>query len=217
VNDDVGGSITRWLTRLEAGDVAAVQPLWERYFEALVGLARKKLCALRQPRTDVDEEDVALSAFHSFCAAARRGRFPRLEDREDLWRVLVYVTACKARDLRKRRSARKRGGGRVALEADLRPHADGDEAAVLDRIIGSEPSPEFAAQVAEECERMLRRLSDDTQRRIALLKLACYTHEEIREQLGCSPRTVTLKLELIRKRWGDETTRVPPSGSAPGS
>src|SRR5262249_34847907 len=122
----------------------------------------------------------------------------------DLWRVLVHVTACKARDLRKRRSARKRGGGRVALEADLRPHADGDEAAVLDRIIGSQPSPEVAAPVAEGCERMLPELTDDTQRRIALMKLACYTHEEIREQLGCALRTVTLKLELIRRRWESE-------------
>jgi DNA-directed RNA polymerase specialized sigma24 family protein len=204
VDDDAGGSITRWLTRLEAGDTEAVQPLWERYFEALVGLARKKLCALRQPRTDVDEEDVALSAFHSFCSGARHGRFPRLGDREDLWRVLVHITAWKALDLRKRRSARKRGGGRVALEADLRSRGDGDETAVLDQIIGSEPSPEFAAQVAEECERLLRRLTDDAQRRIALMKLACYTHEEIREQLGCSLRTVGLKLELIRRRWEEE-------------
>jgi DNA-directed RNA polymerase specialized sigma24 family protein len=204
VNDEVGGSITRWLTQLKAGDAEAVQPLWERYFEALVRHARHKLCALRQPRTDIDEEDVALSAFHSFCSGARHGRFPRLGDREDLWRVLVHITAWKALDLRKRRSARKRGGGRVALEADLRPGADGDETAVLDRIIGSEPSPEFAAQVAEECERMLLRLTDDTQRRIALMKLACYTHEEIREQLGCSLRTVGLKLELIRRRWEEE-------------
>jgi DNA-directed RNA polymerase specialized sigma24 family protein len=203
VDDDAGGSITRWLTRLEAGDAEAVQPLWERYFETLVGLARRKLCALRQPHTDVDEEDVALSALHSFCSGARRGRFPRLGDREDLWRVLVHITVCKALDLRKRRSARKRGGGRVALEADLRPRADGDETAVLDRIIGTEPSPEFAAQVAEECERLLRKLTDATQRRIALLKLACCTNEEIAKELDCSLRTVTLKLEVIRKRWGE--------------
>jgi DNA-directed RNA polymerase specialized sigma24 family protein len=179
----------------------AIQPLWEHYFEALVGLARKKLCALRQPRTDVDEEDVALSAFHSFCSGARHGRFPRLGDRGDLWRVLVHIAACKALDLRKRRSAQKRGGGRVALEADLRPRANADETAVLDQIIGSEPSPEFAAQVAEECEGLLRKLTDDAQRRIALMKLACYTNEEIARELDCSLRRVTLKLEVIRKRW----------------
>ena len=36
-------SVTQWLDRLKAGDPAAAQKLWERYFRRLVGLARKKL------------------------------------------------------------------------------------------------------------------------------------------------------------------------------
>jgi DNA-directed RNA polymerase specialized sigma24 family protein len=209
MTDDAGGSITQWLTQLKAGDAEAVQPLWERYFDTLVRLARKKLCASRRPRSDEDEEDVALSAFHSFCTAAQRGRFPRLDDREDLWRVLVHVTACKSCDRLQRLAAEKRGGGRVALEADLRPPPDGagQDRGVLDRIIGSEPSPEFAAELADDFERLLARLSDPVMRRIALMKLACYSHEEIREQLGCSLRSVTLKLELIRRRWEKELPR----------
>ena len=80
--------------------------------------------------------------------------------------------------------------------------ADGDdEGNPLDRIIGSEPSPEFAAMVAEEYRRRLEGLGDATLRRIAELKLACYSNEEIRQHLGCSLRSVTLKLELIRKKW----------------
>ena len=38
-------------------------------------------------------------------------------------------------------------------------------------------------------------------RLIAERKLACFTNEEIARELGVSLRTVTLKLELIRKRW----------------
>ena len=76
--------------------------------------------------------------------------------------------------------------------------ADGNP---LDRIIGSEPSPEFAAMVAEDYLRRLDELGDEKLRRIAELKLACYSNEEIRQQLGCSLRTVTLRLELIRKKW----------------
>jgi ECF sigma factor len=71
----------------------------------------------------------------------------------------------------------------------------------LDQIIGSEPSPDFAAMVAEEYCRRLDELGDESLRRIAELKLACYRNDEIRQQLGCSLRTVTLKLELIRKIW----------------
>ena len=61
--------------------------------------------------------------------------------------------------------------------------------------------------VAEEYVRRLDELGDDTLRRIAELKLACHSNEEIRQQLGCSLRTVTLKLELIRKIWRRTRTR----------
>src|SRR3954465_10931710 len=60
------GSVTRWLDDLKGGEGgeganAAVQPLWERYFERLVRLAHPRLRAA--PRGPADEEDVALSAF----------------------------------------------------------------------------------------------------------------------------------------------------------
>jgi hypothetical protein len=77
-----GDSVSLWIRQLEAGDHAAAQKLWQRYFRRLVGLARKKLqdaC-----RRAADEEDVALSAFTSFCKAAQAGRFPQLADRHDL-------------------------------------------------------------------------------------------------------------------------------------
>jgi len=37
------GSVSNWIGRLKAGDPAAAQRLWERYFERLVGLARTQL------------------------------------------------------------------------------------------------------------------------------------------------------------------------------
>lgn len=76
------GSVTRWIDALQAGDRAAAQRLWERYFPRLVGLARARLQGA--PRRAADEEDVALSAFDSFCRCAERGRFPDLVDRESL-------------------------------------------------------------------------------------------------------------------------------------
>src|SRR5271157_1576352 len=100
------GSITCWIDQLRAGDQAAAQPLWERYFQRLVGLARVKLRA----GGDSDEEDAALSAFQIFCQGAARGRFPRLDDRHDPWRVLVTITARKAADQIERARSLKRGG-----------------------------------------------------------------------------------------------------------
>jgi hypothetical protein len=42
-----------------------------------------------------DEEDAALSAFHSVCAGIAAGRFPDLGSRGNLWRLLVVITARK--------------------------------------------------------------------------------------------------------------------------
>src|SRR3954452_19706131 len=101
------GSVTHWIQALRGGDPGAAQKLWERYFPRLVGLARARLQGAR--RRAEDEEDVALSAFDSFCRGAREGRFPRLADRNDLWRLLVVLTARKAVDLLQREGRLKRG------------------------------------------------------------------------------------------------------------
>ena len=104
------GSITRCVGDLKAGDQAAAQALWERYFDHLVRLARRRLAISRRGGADEDEEDAALSAFDSFCAGLAGGRFPRLVDRDDLWRLLVVITARKASAQVDRRRALKRGG-----------------------------------------------------------------------------------------------------------
>ena len=128
-DDEATGSVTRWIGDLKAGDQRAVQPLWDRYFGQLVERARAKLRALRSPMAVGDEEDVALSAFHSLYEGIREGRFPRLDDRDDLWRLLVHLTACKAIDRHRQECRQKRGGGTVHRESDLL--ARGGEGAVV--------------------------------------------------------------------------------------
>lgn len=190
------GSVTLWITRLKGGDPAALQPLWERYYRRLVGLARARL--LGGPRGAADEEDVALSAFESFYRGVEGQRFPRLDDRDDLWRLLMLITARKAVRLLRDELRLKRGGGRVL---SLSPEGD---AADLDAVVGEEPSPEFAAQVAEELQRLLDRLQGNGLRTVALGKMEGYTNEEIAERLRCAPRTVERKLHLIRELWQAE-------------
>jgi DNA-directed RNA polymerase specialized sigma24 family protein len=189
-----GGSVSAWIGRLKAGDPEAAQQLWQRYFTRLVGLARKKLWGAR--RRVADEEDVALSALDSFCRAAARGRFPRQEDRDDLWRLLLVITARKAIDLvqRERRD-------RAVAEATPAQAAGSADAALIEQIVGDEPTPEFAAQVAEECERLLTRLETAELRSVAVWKMEGYTNEEIAARLGCALATVERRLRLIRKLW----------------
>jgi DNA-directed RNA polymerase specialized sigma24 family protein len=195
-------SVTHWLGLLRAGDRAAAQPLWERYFRLLVMRARAKLGTA--PRRAADEEDVALSAFHSFCRAAEQGRFPRLDDRHDLWRLLMVITARKAaHQVRDERRAR-RGGGQVKAEADLAHDNAEDGEAALAALAGAEPTPEFAAQVAEECRRLLDKLGAEELRSIALWQMEGYTIEEIAAKLSVAPRTVARKLVVIRGHWSEE-------------
>jgi DNA-directed RNA polymerase specialized sigma24 family protein len=192
------GSVTVWLTQLRAGQADAAQHLWEGYFRRLVGLARQKL--LGRPRAAADEEDVALSAFHSFCRGVDQDRFPRLADRDDLWQLLVLLTARKAAHLIRDETRRKRGGGAVVHTSAL-----ADEDGRLAEFIGSEPTPEFAAQVAEEYRSLLDRLGDEELRAVAVAKMEGYTNEEIARQQGCVVRTVERRLRIIRGLWQEGT------------
>ena len=97
-----GGSVTHWIGALQAGDMDdAARRLWGRYFEQLAHLARLRLRSA--PRGPADEEDVALSVLDSFCEGIAAGAFPKLGGRDDLWRLLVVLTARKALDQVRRR------------------------------------------------------------------------------------------------------------------
>jgi DNA-directed RNA polymerase specialized sigma24 family protein len=197
-----GHSITGWLGELKDGDQAAAQPLWERYFAKLVAVARSKLKRLPTAGADEDEEDAALSAFNSFCTGAARGKFPQLTDRDDLWRLLVVITARKAMAQANRNARQKRGGGRVVSEAVLFGHAGPEQTlAGLEQVASEGPTPEFAAMMAEQCRILLDALGDDSLRQVALCRMEGYNNDEIADQLGCARRTVARRLELIRQTW----------------
>ena len=196
------GSVTYWLSQVRDGDPSAVQPLWHRYFRLLVARARTAIGSA--PRRAADEEDVALSAFNSFCLGAQQGRFPRLNDRHDLWRLLLVITARKAAHQKRDERRARRGGGKVTAEADLPVAQDDDGEAALARVIGNEPTPELAAQVAEECRRLLDKLDDDNLRSIAIWQMEGHSVEEIATKLGRSERTVARKLTVIRDLWSAE-------------
>jgi RNA polymerase sigma factor (sigma-70 family) len=189
------GSVSRWIAGLKGGDEVAAQRLWERYYRRLVGLARKRLRTSR--RREADEEDVAQNAFHSFFRGVGRGRFPRLDDRGDLWRLLVVITVRKALDQLKHERSKKQGGGTVTADPSISPVGAGLRVADVERLVGDEPSPEFAALVADECRRLLDRLGDDGLRRVAVWKMEGYSNEEIAGMLGSSLRTVARKLKVI--------------------
>ncbi len=195
-------SITHWIGQVKAGaDGAAQRELWDRYFRRLAGLARKLLRGA--PQRAEDEEDVALCALDSFFRGAEAGRFPDLCDRTDLWPLLVKITAHKAYNQLEKQRAQKRGGGQVRGESVFLDGGADSNAAGIEQIVGTDPTPEFAAQVTEQCERLLARL-DESLRPIARMKLEGYTNTEISQKLGVVERTVERRLNLIRRIWAED-------------
>ena len=189
--DAMADDVTVWLGQLQTGDAAAARPLWDKYFHRLVGLARKRLAD--SPRRAADEEDVALSAFDSFCRCAEAGKFPDLTDRDSLWRLLAAFTIRKVSHRLRDEGRQKRGGG-TATEG----------AGELEVILGHEPDPALAAEMAEECGRLLGVLGDADLRQVALLRMDGYSVEEVAERVACAPRSVKRKLQLIRTLWERE-------------
>jgi DNA-directed RNA polymerase specialized sigma24 family protein len=191
--------VTHWLDGVKSGEHADIQRLWDRYFQRLVQLAGTKLP--RHARRMIDEEDVAISAFHSFCDRAGKGQFPELDGRDQLWRVLFAITVRKVCSSIRYQTRAKRGGGHVLGESAMggpNPEFDADG---LARILGSEPSPDDAAEFADELQALYSKLEDETLRAIAFMKLEGQASEEIAASLGVTRRTVDRKLAIIRATW----------------
>jgi RNA polymerase sigma factor (sigma-70 family) len=196
-------SVTAWLDQLKAGQIRQADQLWQRYKEQLVRLARRKLG--RSPRRVADEEDVVLSAFDGFLQGVADGRFTQLDDRDDLWQVLVMLTERRAIAARRRERALKRGGGRVRGESVFAAYNSSDSYRPgLDQAAAREATPAFAAAMTERLRDLLNRLTDDAQRQIALGKLAGYTNQELAQRVGLSLRAVERKLSIIRDQWRGE-------------
>jgi DNA-directed RNA polymerase specialized sigma24 family protein len=196
------GSVTQWIRQLQAGEREAVGQLWEAYSRRLVGLARKKLGG--SPRAAADEEDVALSAFKSFCFRAEEGRFRQLVDRNDLWQILFLITARKAYKRLAHELNPKHGGGKVVHVSALPRFEREDEPCVFAEIIGREPDAQVAAEVTEECRRLLEMLGDAELRAVAVAKMEGYSNAEIAEKIGRAEVTVERKLRTIRRIWRHE-------------
>lgn len=185
---------------LKNGSQQAISELWDKYANQLQKLARKRLGAL--PRTIADSEDIALGAFASLCRGVSAGRFPDLEDEQDLWRILIALTRQKAVDLMRSELSQKKGGGKnvpisVLTNSDSHKSRSRNELPFVSQEIG----PDELILIDDECRQLMSLLPDDECRKIARLKLEQLTSIEIASELDVAPRTVERRLQAIRKTW----------------
>jgi len=193
------GSVTDWIERIKQGsDGVAERELWDRYYARLAALARKKLEDL--PPNVRDDEELALSALNTFFLRAKRGCFPKLQDRADLWQLLAKITVRKSIDQRRHARAHKRNSDRCPERSVGQVYGISKFEERLIEIAASKPTPDMLASINEECQRLMGALDHDLLP-VARMKLEGYTNKEIANVLGRVERTVERKLERIRKTW----------------
>ena len=140
-----------------------------------------------------------LSVFDSFYDAANNGRFPDLSDRDDLWQLLLRMSARKVVDKR-RHDQRQRRGGNVKVHS---LNQTGDDDSIIEAI-GDEPSPEMVLMMRESVEQIFSHLGVGQLRELAGAKLEGYSNAELAERFGCSERTIERRLHLIREKCQQE-------------
>ncbi|MGB7328323.1 MAG: ECF-type sigma factor [Rubripirellula sp.] len=190
-------NVSHWIELVKAGDSAAANQIWQHYFDRLVRAVRARLYG--QNRAVSDEEDIVLSVFDSFYVAAENGRFPDLSDRDDLWRLLLRMSARKVVDKR-RHDKRQRRGGDVQVQSLDHAGDDGN----LAEAIGDEPSPEMVLMMQESIAEFFSHLGVGQLSDLAGAKLEGYSNAELAERFGCSERTIERRLHLIREKCHQE-------------
>jgi RNA polymerase sigma-70 factor (ECF subfamily) len=167
-----------------AGNQEAAAELFERYASRLIAVAHARMSA--QIKRRMDAEDVVLSAYRSFFAGSREGRF-QVEHGVDLWRLLVSITLHKLYRQVKRHGRLKRAVRREQKLLDLDA-----------RLLAQEPSPLEAVALVDEVEQVMRRL-EPLQRRMLEMRLQGHTLFEIARATQRTERTVRRLLERVRQ------------------
>lgn len=195
IEPDAAQDFGDWLARFEAGDDLAVEQLVDVFYQRLVQFARRRLAEM--PPQIADDEGAVISALRSFFSGIQDGKFPRITDEQDLWRILATITARKAiRQLRAHWKARGQGAHIARLHD-------------INQLLSPGASPEQEIILNEEWERCLNAVHDATAKQIVAMKLEGSDNREIAERLGIHIRSVQRKLKLIESQWLEDTTDMP--------
>jgi DNA-directed RNA polymerase specialized sigma24 family protein len=190
--------VSLWIEQLAAADHAAANRLWAHFCQRLMVFARSRMSPAT--RRIYDEEDAAVSAFRSLCRGIEAQRFPEVGDRGNLWALLVVITSRKIANRFRYEHQQRRNATQTLNESILQP-SDGAGVGLLHSLPCHEPTPAFAAEVADLSEYLMSQLPEPDLRKLVMLKLEGHTNEDVAELMKITRRTVQRKLELIRRIW----------------
>lgn len=195
-------TFTELIDQVRSGNEESITKLWENYFQQLVRIAANRLP--KNLRRAGDEEDIALSAFHSFIAGIRDDRFPDLSGPDNLWGLLITLTGRKVNAHMRHHTRQKRGGGNVRGESVFIKAGGAVQGGGLGGISGNDPSADIHTELAEACDNLLGQLDDQQLSQIAVMRMDGYLVDEIAERMKISKRAVERRLQLIRRIWSEQ-------------
>lgn len=187
--------VSQWLDGLKVDDSLAQQMIWERIFDRVVRIARRRLESNGLERRTRDEEDIAMSAINSLFRQASSGELSQLEDSTQLWKLLATFTKFKVSKKRKFDQAGKRGGQHVRTLDEL-GFGDPEEGLGIGQIVGAEPKPEFIVAMDDA----VQSLPEDIQM-VVVARLEGKDNREIASSMNISARTVQRMLNRVEEYW----------------
>lgn len=196
---EMKSSVTDWITQLRNGHSSACDKLWPFYLQRLTAIISQKL---ESSRTGVsDEEDVLIDTCEVCFRKIREGVYPNISSRHDLWRLLTKIATRKSID-QIRRS--RKGVDRLRLDAtEIHSSSSSFEVNHIDNFAGAEPTPEFAAMVADESRYRLSQLPEKMVG-VVQLRMQGFTLREIAEKTGISLPTVQRYISFVREMWSQD-------------
>jgi RNA polymerase sigma factor (sigma-70 family) len=184
--------ITEYLKAFKAGDAARLNDILKAYWSQLVAHCEQRLSRKFKPQQE--GQDFAIQAFHNLAEGVRRGRWPRLDNRNDLWQVLLQAANCRIKDFVRNQMAEKRGGSQQRLTDGPQSSRPMD----LDQFQARDEFPQDAEQLVQLMFDLSNRLRGKiTHVRILVDHLNNYTNQEIAIRYEISSRTVRRKLDEI--------------------
>ena len=186
------GSISQWVLRLKSGNPTATQAIWDRFYPKLVEAANKRL--IKNPDPATSGEDIAQSSFRNVCLGVLEGKYPQLENRDDLWKLLLVSMINRVRSHYRSINAQKRA---VSLEESID--------SIDDELLVQFKSPAAQSELDDLIDFLLNKLDQEDPsgqlRQIAVLYLNEHSASDIAKIIHRRKTNILHKVQLIRALW----------------
>lgn len=143
-----------------------------------------------------DEEDVLIDTCEACFRKIQEGEYPNIRSRDDFWRLLTKFAERKSIDQIRRT---RKGVDKYRLDPHIINHSD-DGFNLIDSMPSSEPTPEFAAMVADESRYQLSKLEPKLAE-VVQLRMMGFKIKEIASETKRSVPTVERYLKLVKETW----------------